>query len=279
MSKTMDPLLAVRPAAEQSRFPWPSDPQAWWNIAVSLGVGWFLILGLRFDSRALALAVAGLSLFFASEWFSQLAGRSREGDVRPAHLAEPFGIGFLVLTVVSLGVFLWQTSPLQREAWATVITAVACMVALLFILRLEWRPLDARLLVVTHLIITLPCLMFGFVVWGAGSPLAWNAWYLPAAYFPAQALFAQYWMEGTDQPASSLSVLALPVLAGVLLLAGGGAWWGAAFLGLFLTRVILGLHRRRLAQRLPGFAEMKRLSKELQAWNLVAIAAWALCLR
>ncbi|HXC63145.1 MAG TPA: hypothetical protein VNZ67_02245, partial [bacterium] len=148
MSKTMDPLLAVRPAAEQSRFPWPSDPQAWWNIAVSLGVGWFLILGLRFDSRALALAVAGLSLFFASEWFSQLAGRSREGDVRPAHLAEPFGLGFLALTAVSLGVFLWQTSPLQREAWATVVTAVACLVALLFILRLEWRPLDARLLMV-----------------------------------------------------------------------------------------------------------------------------------
>ena len=43
--------------------------------------------------------------------------------------------------------------------------------------------------------------------------------------------------------------------------------------------MILGLHRRRMAQRLPGFAEMKRLSRELQAWNLVAIAAWALCLR
>ena len=65
----------------------------------------------------------------------------------------------------------------------------------------------------------------------------------------------------------------------ILLLAGGGAWSGVAFLALFLPRVIVGLHSRRLAHRLPGFAEMKRLSKELQVWNLVAIAAWALSLR
>ena len=39
------------------------------------------------------------------------------------------------------------------------------------------------------------------------------------------------------------------------------------------------MSERRHEPKLPGFAEMKRLSKELQAWNLVAIAAWALSLR
>lgn len=275
MPDSIESILETPSASRRITFPLPGDTQAWWNFGVSVGVGWLLLLGPRLDTQALALALAGAALFFSSEWLSHLTGRSREGEVRPARLGSPLGLTLLLLTAASLSWFLWHTEPLEREAWATAVTAVGCLVALMFILRLEWRPLDSRLLYLTHLIVTLPCLMFGFVAWGVGSPAALGAWYLPAAYFPAQALFAQYWMEGGDAPSNNLSALAAPVLLGILLLATRGAWAGVAFLALFLLRVILALHSRRLAGTLPGFAQMRRLSWELQAWNLAAVLAWA----
>jgi hypothetical protein len=168
---------------------------------------------------------------------------------------------------------------LDREAWATVITAVGCLVAFMFVLRMELRPLDGRLLFLTHFIVTLPCLMYGFVQWGVGAPEALGAWYLPAAYFPAQALFAQYWMEGPDAPGSSLSRLAAPLLVGVLLLATRGQWPAVAFLTLFSLRAVWGLQVRRRTEGLPGFGAIRRFSWELQLWNLAGVLAWALSLR
>lgn len=260
-------------------FPFPADAQAWWNFGVSAGVGWFLVLGRRFDPLALALALAGAALFFSSEWLSHLAGRSRQGDVRPARPGSPLGLGLLSLTALSLGVFLWRVPDLDREAWATVITAVGCLVAFMFVLRMELRPLDSRLLFLTHFIVTLPCLMYGFVVWGVGAPEALGAWYLPAAYFPAQALFAQYWMEGPDAPASRLSNLAAPLLIGILLLATRGQWPAVTFLALFLLRTVWGLQLRQQSAGLPGFGAIRRFSWELQLWTLTGIMAWALSLR
>jgi hypothetical protein len=256
-------------------FPWPRDAQAWWSVFSCLAGGWVLIVGLRLDTQALALAVVGLGLFFSSDWLSHLAGRSREGDVHPADWDEPAGLSLLGLTAASLAYFLLQSSGPDRHAWATVVTGVGCLVALMFVLRLEWRPLDGRLLYLTHVILTLPALVFGFTVWGVGSPEAFMAWALPAVYFPAQALFAHYWMEGTDAPGSSLSVLAAPLLGGVLLQAWRGGWVAAAFLSAFLLRCLWQLQRRRLQDAgLPGFAAIRRLSLELQAWNVAALGAW-----
>lgn len=278
MSQTMDTAAGKRSAAH-SGFPFPADEQAWWNVLACLGVGWLLSLGARLDLQALALALAAMSLFFGSDWFSRLAGRSREGHVKPARFFDPLGLLLLAVTASSLGAFLFHADNLEREAWATVITGISCLVALMFILRLEWRALDGRLLYITHLILTLPALMFGFVAWGVFSPRAFGVWILPAAYFPAQALFAQFWMEGADAPDASLSLLAVPLLAGILLQATRGAWPGVAFLAVFLLWLLVRLQSRRLAGGLPGFSEVRRLNWEIQAWNLAAIAAWAISLR
>lgn len=265
-------------SAVGGRFPYPNDGQAWWSVGVCLGAGWLLCLGARTVPAALALALAALCLFFGSEWFSRLAGRSRHGSVEATRFSEPLGLFLLAGTAASLIWFVLMTAPQDRQAWGTVITGVGCMVSLMFILRLEWRPLDARLLYLTHLILTLPTLMFGFVAWGIFTSHALGAWILPAAYFPAQALFSQFWMEGPEAPWDAMSLLSIPVLLAVLLQAERGAWLGAGFLALFLLWVLVRLQQRRSADALPSFKWVRRLNWEIQAWNLAAIAAWTLSL-
>jgi hypothetical protein len=83
-------------------------------------------------------------------------------------------------------------------------------------------------------------------------------------------------MEGPEAPPSALSVLAAPVLAGILLQATRNAWPAVAFLGLFLLRAIWLVQSRRMSGGLPGFARVKLLSWEIQLWNLGAVIAWAL---
>lgn len=265
---------------ERPIFPWPRDSQAWWSVMSCLLGGWAFVIGPRLEIQALALAVAALGLFFSSDWLSHLAGRSREGDVKPAEWGEPAGLSLIGLTAAALVFFMLRAVPLEREAWATVVTGVGCLVALMFVLRLEWRPMDGRLLYLTHVILTLPALVFGFVVWGVGSPWAFGAWILPAVYFPAQALFAHYWMKGTDAPGSSLSILAGPLLLGILLQSWRGGWTAVAFLAVFLLRILWHLQQRRVQQgSFPGFAAIRRLNLELQAWNLCALVAWGLTLQ
>jgi hypothetical protein len=134
MQQTMN---AAVPSASRAKapFPFPNDSQAWWNVGVNLGVGWLLILGAKPDLSGLALTLAALGLFFSSEWLSQLSGRSRQGVVSPSHWASPLGLGLLAVTAASLLWFLFIAERLDREAWATVITGVACPVALMFVLR------------------------------------------------------------------------------------------------------------------------------------------------
>lgn len=267
---------ASGPAREGS-FPWPNDGQAWWSFLAGQLGGWALLFGFGVSQEGLALAAAAFSLFFASDWLSHVGGHSREGAVKPAAF-EPLGLALIGMTAVSLAAFMVLLSPAAREAWAIVVTGVACLVALMFILRLEMRPLDGRLLYLTHVILTLPALTLGFLRYGVGAPEAFRFWMLPAVYYPAQALFAHYWMEGTDAPGESLSVLAGPLLAGILLEAWTGGWMGAAFLALFLGRAVFLLQRRRASgQSLPGFAEVRRLSREFMAWNIAGLLAWAVC--
>jgi len=273
----MIPATKKNPAVGR-RFPYPNDGQAWWSVGVGLGAGWYLCLGLHMVPAALALALAALCLFFGSEWFSRLAGRSRQGSVEATSFSEPLGLFLLAGTVASLIWFVLMTAPQDRQAWGTVIIGVGCMVSLMFILRLEWRPLDGRLLYLTHLILTLPALMFGFVAWGIFTSRAFGAWILPAAYFPAQALFSKFWMEGPEAPWDAMSLLSIPVLLAVMLQAERGAWLGAGFLALFLLWILVRLQQRRSADALPSFKLVRRLNREIQAWNLATIAAWAFSL-
>jgi uncharacterized membrane protein len=260
-----------------SAFPWPNDSQAWWSFLACQFGAWTLLFGWDLDRRGLSLAVAAFGLFFAGDWLSALAGRSREGAVRPAAFSF-VGLGLLLTSTAALLVFLSLLPSNERKAWSMVITGVGCLVALMFILRLEMRPLDGRLLYLTHLILTLPALVLGFLRYGVGAVAAWSFWILPAVYYPAQALLAHYWMKGTDAPGESLSILAAPLLMGIFAEAWIGGWIGAAFLAFFLGRAILLLQRRRLSNgTLPGFATMRRLHREFTAWNVVGILTWAIC--
>lgn len=269
-------VLRPEPAPARA-FPWPKDGQAWWSFGACLLGGWALSFGARPDRAGLSLAASALGLFLASDWLSHLAGRSRDGEVDPAPAFDLRGIGLLLLAAAGLGSLLGSVPRADSGAWLQAITAHACLVALMFILRLEWRALDGRLLYLSHFILTLPVLGLGFAAWGVGSPMALGLWILPALYFPAQALFTQYWMEGPAAPATGLSILAAPLLAGIVLEALRGGWWAVGFLGLYLLRAVLLLQaRRNSAQRVPGFAEVKRLGWELQGWNVAAVVVWVL---
>jgi hypothetical protein len=270
---------SVGAGSEPTRFPLPNDGQAWWSVLSCLVLGWMLSIGPRLEPQGVALAIAALALFLGSEWFSRLAGRSRQGAVARTNAAEPLGLILVTATAICLLWFLWMTEAGARQAWGSVIIGVACLVALMFILRLEWRPLDGRLLYLTHLILTLPALMFGFVHWGVLAPQAFGVWILPAAYFPAQALFSQFWMEGLEAPKDAMSLLAGPLLLATLFMAARGAWFGVSFMAIYLLWVLARLLRRRSSPGgLPGFAEVRRLNWEIQAWNAAALAAWALSL-
>lgn len=258
-------------------FPWPKDGQAWWSFSACLLGGWALSFGAKLDRAGLSLAASALGLFLASDWLSHLAGRSRDGEVDPAPAFDLRGIGLLLLAAAGLGSLLGSVPPNENGAWLQAITAHACLVALMFILRLEWRALDGRLLYLSHLILTLPVLGFGFAAWGVGSATALGLWILPALYFPAQALFTQYWMEGPAAPGTALSILALPLLGGALFEALRGGWWATAFFGLYLLRVVFMIQARRdSGHRVPGFAEAKRLGLEMQGWNVAAVVVWVL---
>jgi hypothetical protein len=268
--------LQPQPAPAHA-FPWPKDSQAWWSFSACLLGGWALSFGARPDRAGLSLAASALGLFLASDWLSHLAGRSRDGEVDPAPAFDLRGIGLLLLAAAGLGSLLGSVPRADSGAWLQAITAHACLVALMFILRLEWRALDGRLLYLSHLILTLPVLGLGFAAWGVGSAAALGLWVLPALYFPAQALFTQYWMEGPAAPATGLSVLAVPLLGGVLLEALRGGWSATAFFGFYLLRVVLLLQaRRNSGQRVPGFAEATRLGREIWGWNVAAVVVWGL---
>jgi hypothetical protein len=262
---------------EKMSFPWPGDGQAWWSFCACLLGGWALSFGLRADPAGLGLAASALGLFLSSDWLSHLAGRSRDGEVAPPPALDPRGLALLLLAAAGLVWLLRHVPPGDDVAWLQAITANACLVALMFILRLEWRALDGRLLYLSHLLLTLPVLGLGFAAWGVGAPAALGLWILPGLYFPAQALFTQYWMEGPGAPASGLSILALPLLAGVLFQSLRGGWWAAAFLGLFLFRTVWLLQaRRNSGQIMPGFADVRRLGREMQGWNVGAMVVWGL---
>jgi hypothetical protein len=263
---------SLRPA-----FPWPHDSQAWWTFGAGLAGGWALSLGLHAPPAGLALSAAALGLFLASDWLSHLQGRSREGAVRPASAADPRGLALLALAAGGAALLLRFSPSLENGAWLQALTANACLVALMLILRLEWRPLDGRLLFLSHFILTLPILGLGFVAWGVGSAQALGLWILPGLYFPTQALFTQYWMEGWAAPRSGPSLIAAPLLAGILLQALRERWSGAIFLGFFLIRSVWLLQQRRDTKDLmPGFRAMRDLNRELQVWNVAALIAWVL---
>lgn len=258
-------------------FPWPDDGNAWWTLTASLLGGAWMVFGWQGHPGALGLGSAALSIFLASEWMSHLSGHSRHGRVPNATWAQPIGLALLAIAFWGCWSLYHALPEASQPAWQSLGAAMFSGLALIIILRMEWVPLDARLVFLTHLLVTAPALVFGFLQWGLGSPHAFAIWLPLAAYFPAQALFSVYWLQGPSAPPRSLSLVAIPILLGIIALSLVQAWPLALFLAVTLGRFIHLLRKRQEeAAHLPEMQAMQRLGRELHVWNSLFCAAWLL---
>jgi hypothetical protein len=237
-----------------------------------------MVFGLQGHAGAPGLGVSALSIFLASEWMSHLSGRSRHGRVPQAAWAQPVGLALLAAALWGCWSLYHALPESSQAAWQSLGAATFSGLALIIILRMEWVPLDARLVFLTHLLVTTPALLFGFLQWGVGHSHAFAVWLPLAAYFPAQALFSVYWLQGPAAPPQALSLLATPVLAGIVALSLVQAWPLALFLALALARFIILLKRRQeeAPTHLPKLQAMQRLGRELHIWHALFCAAWLL---
>ena len=259
-------------------FPWPDDGSAWWTLAASLLGGAWLVFGLQGHPGALGLGGATLCIFLASEWMSHLSGRSRQGRVPHAEWAQPLGLALLTGALAGCWSLYHALPEAVQALWQSLGAAMFSGLALILILRMEWVPLDARLVFLTHLLVTTPVLLFGFLQWAPGDPRAFAVWLPLAAYFPAQALFSVYWLQGPGAPARALSLLALPMLLGIIALSIVRQWPLALFLALALGRFVVLLNRRQQdpPQRLPPLQAMQRFGREAHIWHGLFCAVWLL---
>lgn len=271
-------LKATRIASPRgTAFSLPDDGQAWWAF-LSACLGGSLLpfhLGLP-DTRQAALLLSMAGIFLCSEWVSNLGGRGRQGAVPHASLLEPLGIGLGAIALAGLATFLYLTPGPERGAWVAALTAVACLTALLFVLRLELVPLDTRLVALAHLLATLPCLLLGFLGWGVGDARAFALWAWPALYFPSHALLTRFWLEGGSATPHALSLIAAPLLATLFGATLAQAWIPAGALAIFLARALWLLRTRLGEARTPGFADIRRLYQEMHAWNAFLVTLWLL---
>jgi len=260
---------------ERNKFLWPQDSSAWWSFLTSLIGGTWLSQGAHWHPGTGGLTLAAVSLFLVSDWLSHLTGRSRQGKVPNADLINPIGLALLTSAALGGYYFYQHIEPADLGTWQTMAIATLCLVGFIFILRLEWLALDSRLVFLTHLLLTVPALYFGFMHWGVGDARAYGQWIPLAIYFPAQALFSVFWLQGKLAPSSARSILAVPLLFGVIVLAGPGAWSLTLFLVAFLARSVYLLHRRQESPKgLPGLESIQYLGWELHAWNAVFCWTW-----
>lgn len=259
-------------------FPLPDDGNAWWTLIASLFGGAWMTFGLQGHAGAVGLGTAALSLFLASEWMSHLSGRSRQGHVPHAAWAQPIGLALLSAALWGCWSLYHALPPSSQPLWQSLGAAMFCGLALILILRMEWVPLDERLVFLTHLLVTTPALLFGFLQWGLGGARAFAVWLPLAAYFPAQALFSVFWLKGPNAPTWARSLLALPILAGIVALSLVQAWPLALFLALALSRFVHLLNRRQEDRpaHLPALQAIQRLGRELHLWHAIFCVAWFL---
>ena len=260
-----------------TRFPWPEDSSAWWSFLTSLLGGLWLTQGAHWQPGSVGLLVAALCLFLVSDWLSHLTGRSRQGKIVNTERGHPLGFVLLISAGLGGAYFYLQLNVADLAIWQRIAVGALCLLTLIFILRLEWVALDSRLVFLTHLLLTLPALVFGFLHWGVGDGRAYELWLPLAVYFPTQALFSVYWLQGKLAPSSARSLLALPLLLGIVLLARSGSWLLTLFLAAFLARAVTLLHhRQRSPKGLPDLESIQYLGWELHAWNAAFCWAWAL---
>lgn len=258
------------------QFRLPDDHRAWANFSIAALGGGLLVLRERgLDGAGLALLLSMASLVLVSEWISNLMGRSSQGPMAPARL-DPRGLLVAGSCLVLLLTFLVGLAPSERQPWLAVLAAVAAAVGLLFLLRLEWVAMDRRLLLLTQLLLTTPCLLLGFRAWGVGAPEAFAAWAPLALFLPGLTLVERVWMDGPTAAPNCLTFALLPTLSGMAGLAAIGQAWMAVYFACFSLRAALLLLARRSGGRaaMPSFRCIRAFGRESALWTLGFVLLW-----
>jgi hypothetical protein len=275
MKPAMNATLTL-PSAKP--FPIPGDASAWWAFGSS-ALGGLVLLRLRAPQRLAGglWLILGLGcLFLASDWISSLSGKSLRGEVpKAAGLSIP-GLLLCGAALSGLLVFGCLLPPEDTRFWLTALACGASLTGIMFLLRLELPPHDSRLLALSSLLCTSPALYLAFLAIGGPQAQAWFFWLAPALYFPVNAVFAWTWLQGLYESKAHLTLLAAPILFLVLAALSRGADLVALVFCAYLAYLLLRLlGRYRLgAERLPEFADIRRLGREQLVWNAVVALAW-----
>lgn len=262
----------------RTAFAFPRETSAWWAFLSSV-LGGLLMVRLKaperfFQAGLLAAAMAGL--YLSSDWVSSLSGKGYRGDVPRGSRTSLTGWFLVLASMLALIWFHRGLPQAEIHFWFMALTAAAVLVVLMFLLRLEMVPLDARLLLLSSMLCTLPALFLGFVALGPQSSQAWFFWAPAALFFPSSALFAQAWLRGKSGGKPSLATMALPLLALFIGAVAAGLWGQALFSALYIAWQVARFVRRISSggQQLPAFSEIRGFGREQAAWMSLMTIVW-----
>lgn len=156
------------------------------------------------------------------------------------------------------------------------IAPLAAGVGVLLVLRLQWVPVDRRQLVLTHVLLTVPCLLLGFRAWGVGAARAFALWAPLALFLPAVVLVERAWMDGPSGPRNALTVGLLPTLLGAAGLALAGQYVVAALFAVWTARAGCLILARQAADStaIPSFRSIRAFGRETWGWVGGFVVVW-----
>jgi len=255
----------------------PIDRQAWVSFAIaSLGGAVVAFYPRLPDAATVALVLSMAGLVVVSEWISHVMGRFREGAAAGAAHGDARGALIVAGCVFLVSAFLSQLPVREREAWIAVLATLAAGVGVLFLLRLEWVPVDRRLLVLTHVLLTVPCLLLGFRAWGVGAARAFAVWAPLALFLPGVVLVERAWMDGPTGARNALTVGLLPTLLGAAGLALADQRLVAAYFALWTVRAGFLVLARQASDStaIPSFRSIRAFGRETCWWVGGFVVVW-----
>lgn len=276
----MNVKFRTHPVAAPASEPFapPTDPSAWWAFASCL-IGGLLLVHFKQPARlgeAGLLAASGAFFFLCSDWISSLSGKGYRGEIPHGNFLSLPGIALLSASLACLGWFYYLQPEYESRFWGLALASAAALNALMFIMRLEIVPLDARLLLLTSVLCTAPALMLGFLAFGEAREEAWLFWLPAALFFPVSAIFNHTWLRGLQSGRRPLGLLALPLLALWVGAVGSRAWVSALLIAAYIAYVLRRLLTRYESggNQLPAFSDIRRLSLEQALWSATFAGLW-----
>lgn len=263
----------------------PIDRQAWVSFAIASVGGVVVAFYPRLpDAATVALVASMAGLVIVSEWITSVMDRFRDRS-GPGPLSrsaavprrsDARGTAVLAGCVILAGAFLSQLPESERQVWIAVLATLGAGVGVLFLLRLEWVPVDRRLLVLTHVLLTVPCLLLGFRAWGVGAARAFAVWAPLALFLPGVVLVERAWMDGPTGARNALTVGLLPTLLGAAGLALADQRLVAAYFALWTVRAgVLVLARQASdSTAIPSFRSIRAFGRETCWWVGGFVVAW-----